>query len=120
MQVEGKNKTYIPQTTVHELFSQQASLTPNAPAVLNGTEWLTYGELEQKSNQVAQALRQLAVTQETLVAVYLERGANLLVAYLGILKAGGVFVPLDPSFPNDRLDFMLTDSAAKIIITEQK
>ncbi|RUS96566.1 hypothetical protein DSM106972_087530 [Dulcicalothrix desertica PCC 7102] len=110
----------IPQVTVDKLFSQQASLTPNALAVLNGSEWLTYEELEQKSLQFAQVLRQKGVTQETLVAVYLERHANLLVTFLGILKAGGAFVGLDPSFPSDRLEFMLADSGAKFIITEEK
>ena len=115
-----KSKTYTTTATVHELFSQQASLTPDAPAVLRDSEWLTYGELEQKSHQVAQGLRQLGVTQETLVAVCLERHAGLLVALLGILKAGAAFVPLDPSFPSDRLDFMLADSGAEIVITEEK
>jgi amino acid adenylation domain-containing protein/non-ribosomal peptide synthase protein (TIGR01720 family) len=120
VQAQGRSKTDTSKATVHELFSQQASLTPNAPAVLRNSTWLTYGELEYKSDQVAQVLQQLGITQETLVAVCLERHAGLLVALLGILKAGAAFVPLDPSFPRDRLDFMLADSAAQIIITEEK
>jgi amino acid adenylation domain-containing protein/non-ribosomal peptide synthase protein (TIGR01720 family) len=113
---ECKNSTI--DATVHELFSQQASLTPDAPAVLWGTNCLTYGELERKSNSVAHALHQLGVKPETLVAVCLERDAGLLVALLGILKAGAAYVPLDPSFPRERLDFMLTDSGAAVIVTE--
>jgi amino acid adenylation domain-containing protein/non-ribosomal peptide synthase protein (TIGR01720 family) len=113
----GEAKIY-PETTVNELFSQQAASTPNAPAVLWGEKWLTYGELERKSNQVAHALRQLGVNKETLVAVYLKRHAGLLVALLGILKAGAAYVPLDPAFPRNRLDYMLADSGAAVIVTE--
>lgn len=111
---------YPKGVTVHELFSQQASRTPDAPAVLSGTSWLTYGELERKSNQVAYTLLQLGVTRETLVAVCLDRHAGMVIALLGILKAGAAYVPLDPSFPRDRLDWMLSDSGAVIIVTEDR
>lgn len=114
----GKQETYTTPTTVHQLFSQQAALTPDAPAVFCNSHWLTYEELEHKSNQLAKTLQQLKVTPETLVAVCLERHAGLIVALLGILKAGAAFVPLDPSFPGDRLEYMLKDSNPTIIITE--
>lgn len=106
--------------SVHELFSQQAARTPDAPAVLIGANWLTYEELERKSNQMAHALLQLYVTRETLVAVCLDRHAGLLIALLGIMKAGAAYVPLDPAFPRDRLEWMLADSGAAIIVTEDK
>jgi amino acid adenylation domain-containing protein/non-ribosomal peptide synthase protein (TIGR01720 family) len=106
--------------SVHELFSQQAAQTPHAPAVLIGANWLTYEELERKSNQMAHALLQLHVTRETLVAVCLDRHAGLLIALLGIMKAGAAYVPLDPGFPRDRLEWMLADSGAAIIVTEDK
>jgi amino acid adenylation domain-containing protein/non-ribosomal peptide synthase protein (TIGR01720 family) len=106
--------------SVHELFSQQAAKTPDAPAVLIGANWLTYQELERKSNQMAHALLQLNVTRETLVAVCLDRHAGLLIALLGIMKAGAAYVPLDPGFPRDRLEWMLADSGAAIIVTEDK
>ena len=112
-------ETYKAQTVL-ELFAHQVNLTPNAPAVLNGTEWLTYSELDQKSNQIAHALKELGVTKETVVAVYLERQPELVTAWLGILKTGAAFQPLDPSFPEERLEYMLTDSGAEVIITENK
>ncbi len=108
------------KATVQQIFSQQASLTPNALAVRWRANYLTYEELERRSNQVAHALRQLGIEQGTLVGVgvCLERHAGLLVALLGIFKAGAAFVPLDPAFPQERLDFMLADSSAKVIIAE--
>lgn len=112
------NPSASPAIAVNELFSRQASLTPDAPAVLSGTTWLTYAELERQSNQVAHRLLLLGVKPETPVAVCLERHPNLLVALFGILKAGAAFVPLDPAFPRDRLDFMLSDSGAAVIVTE--
>lgn len=103
---------------VHELFSQQAALTPDAPAIMSGTNWLTYAEIERQSNQLARQLLILGVKPETPVAVCLNRHERLPIALLGILKAGAAFVPLDPEFPRDRLDFMLSDSGAKVIVSE--
>ncbi|WP_445632634.1 D-alanine--poly(phosphoribitol) ligase subunit DltA [Nostoc sp. DSM 114161] len=109
--------THYSNTPIHELFSQQAAQTPEAIAVFPS---LTYADLERKSNQVARALLQLGVTPETLVAVCLERHAGLPIALLGIMKAGAAYVPLDPTFPRDRLEWMLADSAAAVIITEDQ
>jgi amino acid adenylation domain-containing protein/non-ribosomal peptide synthase protein (TIGR01720 family) len=114
-----KQETYKADTVV-ELFARQVNLTPNAAAVLNGTEWLTYTELDRKSNQIARALQELEVTKETIVAVYLERQAELLTTLLGVLKIGAAFQPLDPSFPEERLEYMLADSGAEVIITDEK
>jgi amino acid adenylation domain-containing protein/non-ribosomal peptide synthase protein (TIGR01720 family) len=113
-------QTAYPEITVHELFSQQAHSTPDAPAVKSGANWLTYEELERKSNQMARALLQLGVTRETLIAVCLDRHADLPIALLGIMKAGAAYLPLDPGFPRDRLEWMLADSGAAIIVTEEK
>ncbi|WP_242059024.1 MULTISPECIES: non-ribosomal peptide synthetase [Nostoc] len=109
--------THYSNTPIHELFSQQAAQTPDAIAIFPS---LTYAALECKSNQVAHALLQLGVTRETLVAVCLERHAGLLIALLGIMKAGAAYVPLDPTFPRDRLEWMLADSVAAVIITEDQ
>ncbi|MDZ7968662.1 MAG: amino acid adenylation domain-containing protein [Nostoc sp. DedSLP03] len=107
----------LPITPIYELFSQQAAQTPDGIAVFPS---LTYAELERKSNQVARALLQLGVMRETLVAVCLERHAGLPIALLGIMKAGAAYVPLDPTFPRDRLEWMLKDSAAAVIVTEDR
>ncbi len=108
----------LTQTTVQQIFSQQASLTPDAPAVQWGANSYTYGELERRSNQVAHQLIQLGVEPENLVGVCLERHGGLLVTLLGILKAGAAYVPLDPGFPQERLDFMLADSGVGVIIAD--
>ncbi|MBO3458681.1 non-ribosomal peptide synthetase [Aetokthonos hydrillicola Thurmond2011] len=108
----------IPNPTVNELFSRQVLLTPDAPAVFSGANWLTYAELEHQSDQIAHQLLVLGVKPETPVAVCLERHPKIVVALLGILKAGAAFVPLDPEFPRDRLDYILSDSGAAVIVTE--
>ncbi|BAZ03055.1 amino acid adenylation domain-containing protein (plasmid) [Tolypothrix tenuis PCC 7101] len=107
----------LPITPIHQLFSQQAAQTPDAIAIFPD---LTYADIERQSNQVAHALLQLGVTRETLVAVCLERHAGLPVALLGIMKAGAAYLPLDPTFPRDRLSWMLADSGVTAIITEAK
>ncbi|MDJ0674319.1 MAG: amino acid adenylation domain-containing protein [Calothrix sp. MO_167.B42] len=108
----------LSQTTVQEIISHQASLTPDAPAVAWGESCLTYGELERRSNQLAHGLLQRGIKPETLVGVCLERHGGLLVALLGILKAGAAYVPLDPSFPQERLDFMVADSGLGVIVAD--
>ncbi|WP_163997839.1 non-ribosomal peptide synthase/polyketide synthase, partial [Pyxidicoccus caerfyrddinensis] len=103
--------------TVHARFEAQARTTPDAMAVLHGDTSLTFGELDGRANQLAHHLRMLGVGPDTLIALHLERSVDLVVAMLGVLKAGGAFVPLDPSYPADRLGYMLTDSAVPVIIT---
>ncbi|WP_327381583.1 non-ribosomal peptide synthetase [Streptomyces sp. NBC_01207] len=103
---------------IHELVEAQASEQPDAPAVIFGDQELTYAQLNAKANQLAHHLRTLGVGPDTLVAVCLDRGPNLIVALLGILKAGGAYVPLDPQYPAERLAFMLADTAAPILLTQ--
>jgi amino acid adenylation domain-containing protein len=110
----------LPISTILDLFSQQVSQNPDSPAILQGKKWLTYRELDQKSDQIAQALIQLGVKQETLVAVCLERHAGLVMALLGIIKTGAAYLPLDPAFPSDRLQWILADSQAGVILTESQ
>lgn len=106
------------QTTLLELFASKVAKNPESSAVIAGAISYSYGELDSKSNQVAHALQQMGVRSETLVGVCLERHAGLPIALLGILKAGAAYVPLDPSFPQDRLSYMLADSGASVIVTE--
>ena len=112
--------TFAEKQSIQQLFEEQAARTPAAVAVVDEERSLTYAELEQRANQLAQRLRKEGVGPESLVAVCLERTTELLVALLGILKAGGAYVPLDPSYPQSRLQFMLEDSAAAVVLTEQK
>ncbi|MEA5513965.1 amino acid adenylation domain-containing protein [Nodularia sp. UHCC 0506] len=109
----------IPQMCVHEIISQQAAQTPDATAVVFGDEQLTYAELNAKSNQIAHFLLQLGVKPEARIGVYLERSSPLLIiALLGILKAGAAYIPLDPNFPPERLRFMMADAELILLLTQ--
>ncbi|HEY0734967.1 MAG TPA: amino acid adenylation domain-containing protein, partial [Herpetosiphonaceae bacterium] len=81
---------------------------------------LTYAELDRRANQLAHLLRTMGVGSEVCVAVYMERSLELIVALLGVLKAGGVYVPLDPAYPQDRLQYMLDDSQAPVLLTQER
>jgi amino acid adenylation domain-containing protein len=110
---------YPAKQSIQQLFEEQVDRTPKAIAVTDEHHSLTYEELERCANQLAWRLRREGVGPEVLVAVCLERTTELLVALLGILKVGGAYVPLDPSYPQPRLQFMLEDSAAAVVLTER-
>ncbi len=104
---------------LHDLLTAQASRREDAVAVVAGERWLSYRELDVRSNQLAHELIARGVGAGALVALCLERSPELLVAMLGILKAGAAYVPLDASYPPDRLEFMLTDSAAVLFVCDE-
>ncbi|MCA1634100.1 MAG: amino acid adenylation domain-containing protein, partial [Acidobacteria bacterium] len=104
---------------LHTLFERQAARTPDAVAVtFNGTE-LKYRELEARANQLARHLRTLGVGPEARAGVCMQRSIEMVVALLGVLKAGAAYVPLDPEYPRERLDFMLEDSQVSVLLTQQ-
>ncbi|HEV2707212.1 MAG TPA: amino acid adenylation domain-containing protein [Pyrinomonadaceae bacterium] len=105
---------------VHELFEQQAAQRPEQTAVIAGTERLSYGELNARANRLARYLRARGVRSNVIVALCAERSIEMLVGVLGVLKAGGAYVPLDPAYPPGRLAFMLEDTAAPFLLTQQK
>jgi amino acid adenylation domain-containing protein/non-ribosomal peptide synthase protein (TIGR01720 family) len=105
---------------IHEMFEQQAHLIPDALAVTSGANTLTYGELNCLANCLAHRLQRFGLQPDSLVAVMLEKSADLVVALLAILKAGAAYVPLDPEYPTDRLAFMIADSDASVLLTEQR
>ena len=104
---------------VHTLIAAQAQRTPDAVALVFEEQQMTYDQLEIRSNQLAQHLRQLAIGPEVLVGVYLERSIWMLVSVLGILKAGGAYVPLDPRWPRERLAFVLQQTQAPLVLTQR-
>ncbi len=115
------NSTDVPYERglcLHQLFEAQAERTPERTAVVSGENSLTYGELERRANDVAHRLLEAGVGPETLVGVCLPRSCDLVVALLGVLKAGAAYVPLDPAYPDERLAFMLRDSRAKAVLTD--
>ncbi|HEX8559858.1 MAG TPA: amino acid adenylation domain-containing protein [Pyrinomonadaceae bacterium] len=105
---------------VHQLFEEQARRTPGRVALVCGREEVTYGELNERANRLAHHLVALGVGPESRVCVCLERGVEMMVAVLAVLKAGGAYVPLDPSYPEERLAFMLEDSGARVLLTENR
>ena len=105
---------------IHEIFEHYALARPDAPAILSDTGSLSYAQLNTRANQLAHYLRTLGVQAEVPVAICIERTPELLVALLAILKAGGVYVPLDPASPVARLAIILGDVDARLILTERK
>ncbi|RPH96900.1 MAG: amino acid adenylation domain-containing protein, partial [Calditrichaeota bacterium] len=104
---------------LHQVFEKQVSTRPNAPAMIFHDQLLTFAELNRLVNQWAHHLRTRGVVPETLVAIYLERSAEMIIALLAVLKAGGAFVPIDPAYPKDRVHFILQDSQASLILTQE-
>ncbi|MCP4654234.1 MAG: amino acid adenylation domain-containing protein, partial [bacterium] len=110
----------VPQRPLHELITAQAERTPEAVAVvLEDASW-TYRELDERSDLLAGRLVREGVGPESLVGIALEPLPQLVVALLGVLKAGGAYLPLDPSYPRERLAYMLEDSGAAVLITQQE
>ncbi|HSK79450.1 MAG TPA: amino acid adenylation domain-containing protein, partial [Thermoanaerobaculia bacterium] len=109
----------VPAGWLYPLFAEQAERTPEAVAVVSGEERWTYRELHDRSARLARRLGALGVGPETRVGVCLERSPDLLAALLGTLGAGGAYVPLDPAYPAERLSYMLEDSGAALLLTEE-
>ncbi|TDD01500.1 non-ribosomal peptide synthetase, partial [Nonomuraea diastatica] len=103
--------------TVHGLFETQVRVTPDAVAVDDGGRLLTYAQLDAAADVVAARLRAVGVVRGSRVAVCAERSAELVAGLLGVLKAGGAYLPLDPAYPAARLEFMLTDAAPAAVLT---
>ncbi|MEQ1513138.1 MAG: amino acid adenylation domain-containing protein [Lysobacteraceae bacterium] len=106
------------EATIHALFEAQVSRSPQAIAVVQGETRLTYAELDAQADAVAARLRAHGCGPGTMVGLFLDRTPRMLAALLGTLKSGAAYVPLDPSYPADRIGFMLEDSAAPVVITE--
>ncbi|MFJ2703838.1 amino acid adenylation domain-containing protein [Streptomyces sp. NPDC087428] len=103
--------------TVHRLFEDRAAERPDSPAVTCGSDHLTYRELDERAEWIAARLRERGAGPGTLVAICLDRGTDMVSALLGILKSGAAYVPLDPTYPTERLAYMVEDSGAPLIVT---
>ena len=110
----------FPQVCTHELFEQQVARDPQAVAIEFGDEKMSYQELNERANRVARHLRRNGVGPDVLVGVCFDRCPEMVVALLAVWKAGGAYVPLDPIYPAERLAFMIGDSRAPILLTQEK
>src|SRR5262249_14726262 len=104
--------------TIHELFADQAAETPGAVAVTFDGDGLTYRALDERANRLAHHLQDLGVGPGALVVISMERSIDVVVGLLGILKAGGGYVPLDPASPSQRRRFVLEDTRAGVLLTQ--
>ncbi|MBE4753782.1 AMP-binding protein, partial [Corallococcus sp. ZKHCc1 1396] len=104
--------------TIHGRFAAQAAKTPDAVAVVHEGARLTYAQVEARANQLARHLRALGVGEESRVGVCVERTAEMVVALLGVLKAGAAYVPLDATYPKERLAYMLEGTGAPVVVTQ--
>ncbi len=103
---------------VHDAVTDQARRTPDAVALVDDRGQISYAELEQRTDRLAWRLQQQGAGPEAVVGICLERGIDLVVAMLGVLKSGAAYLPLDPSFPAERLRFMVCDASAAIVLTD--
>jgi amino acid adenylation domain-containing protein len=108
------------EATLPELLAEQAARTPEAAAVLFGGERLSYGELDRRANRLARRLRALGVGAESRVAVCLERSPSLMVGLIGVLKAGGAYLPIDPETPRGRVEALFASAGVELVVTEER
>ena len=112
-------QSYPLDACVQQLVAMRAADMPNAVALVEGDHTLSYRELNRRANQLAHYLQTFGVRSNVLVGLCVERSLDMVVGLLGILKAGGGYVPLDPSYPSERLAFMLADAATPVLVTQQ-
>src|SRR3989339_331961 len=110
-------KDYPRDKTIHQLFEEQVTKTPDNIALVFEDERLTYRELNNKANQLAKILRDKGVKPDTIVGIMVERSFEMIIGILGILKSGGAYLPIDPDYPENRIRFMIEDSNVKILLT---
>jgi amino acid adenylation domain-containing protein len=116
----NKNQvSYSKDFCVHQLFEIQAERTPDAIALVFGDEKIAYRELNIRSNKLARYLQKIGVGAEVLVGICVERSIDTIIGMLGILKAGGAYLPLDPTYPRDRLNLMLEDARVSVVLAHQ-
>jgi len=106
-------------STIHAVFEHQVTRTPDAIAVRDGGATITYRELDRRANQIAHALQRRGVATGTAVGVSLERSIEMVVAVLAILKCGAAYVPVNQAYPRERVEFMLRDTAASVVLTPE-
>ncbi len=114
----SKNLKRPVETGIHQLFEKHASATPQNIAVVDTEKSYTYGELNEKANLIAHELRKYGAGPDKIIGILLDKSVDLMAAVLGVLKSGAAYLPIDPTYPQEKIDYMLEDSGTAIIITE--
>ncbi|MGH7798833.1 MAG: amino acid adenylation domain-containing protein, partial [Candidatus Binatia bacterium] len=117
---DDTDESALKDQCIHRLFEEQAARTANAIAVVFEDQELTYRELNRRANQLAHYLRNHGVGPEVLVGLYVERSAEMIVGLLATMKSGGAYLPLDPEYPQERLDFIIEDALPRVVLTHQR
>jgi amino acid adenylation domain-containing protein len=115
-----KQRHSYPERCIHELFADQVKRTPDATALVFGRQRFSYRELDQRATGLANALKQYRIQPETLVGICMNRSAEAIISILGVLKAGGVVMPMDTTYPRERLQYMLQDARCALILATRK
>jgi amino acid adenylation domain-containing protein len=113
-------KQFPKDQCVHELFEHQAEKSPDAPALMFEGQEITYAELNYRSNRLAHYLKRFGVGAGVLVGLYVERSLEMVIGLLGVLKAGAAYVPLDPSYPSERLRFVIQDAGLRLVLSQRQ
>jgi amino acid adenylation domain-containing protein len=109
---------YPKEKTIHQLFEEQVEKRPDKTAVVFADKQLTYSELNEKANQLARVLRENGVGPDGIVAIMMERSVEMIVGIMGVLKAGGAYLPIDPEYPEDRIKYMLENSGTGVLLIQ--
>ncbi|MFN2516053.1 MAG: AMP-binding protein, partial [Pyrinomonadaceae bacterium] len=117
-QFNNTDQPYPRDKCVHELFERQVKRSPAAVALVSGDSQFTYNELNARANQLARFLKRFGVGPDSLVGLCVERSPEMIVGILGILKAGAAYVPLDPTYPSERLSLMVQDANLFVLLTQ--
>ncbi|NWN77335.1 non-ribosomal peptide synthetase [Bacillus sp. (in: firmicutes)] len=116
----NNTKTDYPKDkTLHQLFEEQAEKTPDHTAIVFGSQRMTYRELNEKANQAARLLRDKGISAGSIAAIITERSFEMIIGIMGVLKAGGMYLPIDPETPKDRIDYILENSGAELVLTKE-
>ncbi|UCH97508.1 MAG: AMP-binding protein, partial [Candidatus Aminicenantes bacterium] len=113
----GKTGDTAGHCTIHQWFEEMVKKVPENTALVWGETWITYDQLNKKADRLARILRLKGITADTVVCLMVERSIEMIVGIMGILKAGGAYLPIDPEYPEKRINYMLADSGTKVLVT---
>jgi len=118
VEFNNTNADYPKEKTIHQMFEEQAQNNPDRIALIFEGKQLTYSELNAKVNQLARILKEKGVERNSIVGIMEERSPEMMISIMGVLKAGGAYLPIDPTYPRERIQYMLNDSGTKLLLSQ--